>query len=308
MSTQRILLGQMSTPSTKVLADVRSLAGVAARAPQWVAGALVLALGVRAAYLVTDLAGVNKTALPPETAVALAPTVSRVDVPALLAANLFGSAQRSTASGPAPITQMPLVLVGVLSASDPKKGYAILGASAADAKLYQTGATLPGGGSLFEVHTDRVLISVNGSIEALLMPRQTAPAAEPPPAANKAPTETLGGLLQQNPGVIPDIIRPQVVVNDGKQLGFRAMPGPNRKAFDSLGLKPGDLVTAINGTPLTDPAIGRQVFASLSGNSSARLTVVRGDQKQDITIDVAQAQAELLKARNSHATPPDDAP
>jgi hypothetical protein len=66
------------------------------------------------------------------------------------------------------------------------------------------------------------------------------------------------------------------------------------------------LVTAINGTPLTDPAIGRQVFASLSGNSSARLTIVRGDQKQDITIDVAQAQAELLKARNSQITPQED--
>ena len=86
------------------------------------------------------------------------------------------------------------------------------------------------------------------------------------------------------------------------------MPGPNRKAFDSLGLKAGDLVTAINGTPLTDPAIGRQVFASLSGSSNARLTIVRGDQKQDLVIDVAQAQAEMLKARNSHLTPPDDAP
>jgi len=296
----------MSTPSSNVLTDVRSLAGLAARAPQWVAGALVLALGVRTAYIVTDLAGATKTTLPPETALPTAPTVPRVDVPGLLAANLFGSAQPNGNTGPAPITQMPLVLVGVLAAGDPKKGSAILGASAADAKLFQVGATLPGGGNLFEVHPDRVLISVNGSIEALLLPRQTSPAAEPPPTASKAPTETLGGLLQQNPGVIPDIIRPQVVVTDGKQLGFRAMPGPNRKAFDSLGLKPGDLVTAINGTPLTDPAIGRQVFASLSGNSNARLTIVRGDQKQDITIDVAQAQAELLKTRNSQITPPED--
>jgi len=215
MSTQRILLGHMSTPSSTVLTEVRSLAGLAARAPQWVAGVLVLALGVRTAYIVTDLAGANKTALPAETAQPAAPTVPRVDVPALLAANLFGSAQHNASSGPAPITQMPLVLVGVLAAGDPKKGYAILGASAADAKLYQVGATLPGGGSLFEVHKDRVLISVNGSIEALLLPRQTAPAAETPPPASKAPTETLGGLLQQNPGVIPDIIRPQVVVNDG---------------------------------------------------------------------------------------------
>ena len=39
---------------------------------------------------------------------------------------------------------------------------------------------------------------------------------------------------------------------DGKLRGMRVYPGTNAQAFNRLGLRPGDLVTAINGTTLDD--------------------------------------------------------
>jgi general secretion pathway protein C len=87
-----------------------------------------------------------------------------------------------------------------------------------------------------------------------------------------------------------------VVLADGRQKGFRVFPGPNRNAFNKLGLRPGDLVTAINGTNLDDPSVGKDVFASLSTAATAKLSVVRDGRAQDVSIDIAQAVAEAERA------------
>src|SRR5262249_25703689 len=68
----------------------------------------------------------------------------------------------------------------------------------------------------------------------------------------------------------------------------RVYPGRNRQAFTRLGLRPGDLVTAINGTPLDDPARGQEIFSTLGSSSEARVTVMRNGKQQDLTLNMAQ--------------------
>ena len=74
--------------------------------------------------------------------------------------------------------------------------------------------------------------------------------------------------------------------------GFRVYPGRNRPAFMRLGLRPGDQVTAINGTPLDDRDRGEQILRTLSSSSEARVTVIRGGQQQDLTLNLAQVAQE----------------
>ena len=58
-------------------------------------------------------------------------------------------------------------------------------------------------------------------------------------------------------------MRPQPVFAGGKMRGFRVYPGANRQAFARLGLRAGDLVTAINGTPLDDQDRAQEIFGTL---------------------------------------------
>lgn len=58
-------------------------------------------------------------------------------------------------------------------------------------------------------------------------------------------------LAADGGGTITQILRPQPVFADGHQRGYRVYPGPDRAQFAKLGLMPGDLVTAVNGTPST---------------------------------------------------------
>ncbi|HEY6482308.1 MAG TPA: type II secretion system protein GspC [Steroidobacteraceae bacterium] len=284
-----------------------------ARGPRIATWILALALGVQAAIIVTNLAG---SGAPKPTAAALASTPATntsVNVAAIVNTHLFGKPPVSAASqdaAHAPQTAIPLVLTGIIAADDPRDGLAILGQNAASAKVYAVGDSVPGGAKLHSVYTDRVVIEHDGNLESLALPRQVQSGAPPPSAAalqTQAPVlERMRKLISEDPGLMADIMRPQPVFAQGKQKGYRVYPGRNREAFTRLGLHPGDLVTAINGTPLDDPSRGAEIFRTLGSSSEARITVERSGQQQDLTLNIAQVAQEAEALAGAQGTTPAD--
>ncbi|MBK7249921.1 MAG: type II secretion system protein GspC [Gammaproteobacteria bacterium] len=288
---------------------------VAGRAPQIVAWVLVVALGVQAALILTNLAGAggptSKRAPAPVTGQA---PVRGIDLAALVNAHLFGvPAAAGSQTGSAPQTTMSLVLAGVLAEDDPLKGYAIVGESAASAKLYAVGDTIPGGARLHSIYSDRVLIDRGGVIESLSLPRQSTggapvtsqPGAPPPAASAGSPVfERMRRLVDENPSAVADIMRPQPVFAQGRQRGYRVYPGRNRAAFVQLGLRPGDLVTAINGTPLDDAARSMEIFRTIGSQPEVRVTLSRNGRQQDLVLNMTQAEQAAEQLAGSEGANP----
>jgi general secretion pathway protein C len=265
------------------------------RAPRLATWALALALGVQAALIVTDLAGAGR---PARAAAPPAALRSRfTDVAAVTNAHLFGVAPVAAPSDAnAPQTSMPLVLTGIIAANDPQNGLAILGQTAQTAKVHAVGDTVPGGARLHSVYIDRVIIDRNGQLESLVLPRQSSSAA-PAPSAASLPTrspviERMRKAFTEQPGLIADLLRPQAVMDGDRVRGFRVYPGRNRMAFARLGLRPGDEVVAINGTPLDDQDRGQAILNTLGTSPEARVTVIRNNQQQDLTLNIAQVAQE----------------
>jgi general secretion pathway protein C len=288
----------------------RSLA--IAHGPQIATWALAIALGVQAALILTSLAAAGRKPKPQNgpPPVPLAAQNHTVNVAAVTGAHLFGAPPVQAAAAEdaanAPQTSMPLVLTGIISADDPNNGLAILGENAAAAKVYAVGDNIPGNAKLHSVYGDRVVIERNGRLESLMLPRQTQGGPAPPPSTSALQTESpvfdrMRKLITEEPGLVADVMRPQPVFAQGKQKGYRVYPGRNRQAFMRLGLRPGDLVTAINGTPLDDPARGQEIFRTLGSASEARVTVVRNGQPQDVTLDMAQVAQEAEAATGGQA-------
>ena len=75
-------------------------------------------------------------------------------------------------------------------------------------------------------------------------------------------------------------------------------PGANRQAFARLGLRAGDLVTAINGTPLDDKDRAQEIFGTLSSSTEARVTIRRANRQQDLVLNLAQVAAEADQLGN----------
>src|SRR5579863_795897 len=281
-------------------ASDRWRARLLAEGPRLATWVLALALGVQAAFIVTDLAGSGRAAH--------APGVARgrfqahfADVAAITNAHLFGSAPVARLDDAnAQPTNIPLVLTGIIAGNDPLSGLAILGPTAQTAKVHAVGDLISGGVKLHSVYSDRVIIDRNGQLESLTLPHQVNSTA-PAPSAAALPTqspviERMRRALTEQPGLLADLLHPQAVIEGDKVKGFRLFPGRNRLAFARLGLRPGDEVIAINGTPLDDQERGQAILNTLPNSSEARVTLIRNNQQQDIVLNIAQVAQEAETA------------
>jgi len=279
-----------------------------ARAPRWVTAALVVLLGVRAATLVASLSSAPATA-PGASPPPPAATRNVVDVPSILRANLFGQGAPAPGTGNAPVTTMALVLAGVIADVDEKHGFAMLGTSATDIRVYRVGDSLPGGARLSAVLVDRVLLDRGGSIEALMIPRVTAgtagPLVGPPPPPPGSSVARVQQVLRNNPALVNQVIQRQPVISaEGKLRGLRVYPGSNAPAFNRLGLRPGDLVTAINGTTLEDQTRSEEIFNSLNGAAEARVTVIRNGSPLELHLNLAELASEAERLNQGPGVEP----
>lgn len=262
------------------------------RLPFW----LSVILGVLIAW---TLAQLTWALLPRPQSVA---PIYKTSVPATPAANLdaaaalhlFGVAGGNAVTN-APETTLNLTLSGVVAANpDMKQSLAII-ASNGVGQMYAVGAQLPGGARLQSVYPDHVLLNLNGRTQTLSLPKFsgssgaadagfTTPGLPPVVYGRSLPaTQNLMQLrneLVSHPERLMDMMRAMPVMEDGKLTGYRVFPVGNSDAFSKLGLDPGDVVTAVNGIPLDNPAQSLQVLNNIRTSDQVSITFIRNGQQQ----------------------------
>lgn len=282
--------------------------------PKLVSLALAALIAVELARIAISLLGGGPVKSPQPVLAGGAPLAQHagLDVQSVVSAHLFGIA------APDPSTQDPanapqstanLVLAGTIATQDPKHGVAII-SDGGPSKVYSVGDNV-GGASLHSVYLDHVILDRNGQLETLLLPRQMDSGMRAPPVVRRtggdartvAAVDNIRRLVQQDPSLLDQVMRtvPSYDNAAGRLRGFRAYPGRNRQIFSKLGLRPGDLVTAINGTPLDDPQRSQDVFNTIQTSDHATVTIERGGQKQEITLNIAQVAAQATKELDGDA-------
>jgi len=229
---------------------------------------------------------------------------SGADIQTVVSAHLFGVPPPATQDeGNAPQSSANLLLAGTIATQDPKHGVAIISDGGAPSKVYSVGDRI-GGASLHSVYLEHVILDRGGALETLLLPRQLPPGraaiARRTPGGDPrtvAAVDNIRKMVQQDPNILDQVMRTVASYDNaaGKLRGFRAYPGRNRAIFSKLGLKAGDLVTAINGTPLDDPQRSQDVFNTIQTSDHVTVTIERGGQRQDITLNIAQVAAQATK-------------
>jgi len=275
--------------------------------PRWVSLALAALIAVELARIAISLLGGEPVKSPQQIAPMTLPGTRKpgVDIQSLLSAHLFGIATADPSTqdpANAPRSTANLVLAGTIATQDPKRGVAIV-SDGGPSKVYAVGDNI-GGASLHSVYLDRVILDRGGTLETLLLAR-LLPSDRGRPAARRsrvdprtvAAVDNIRHMVQQDPGILDQVMRVVASYDNvaGKLRGFRAYPGRNRAIFSKLGLKPGDLVTAINGTQLDDPQHSQEVFNTIQTSDRVSVTIERGGQKQEITLNIAQVAAQATK-------------
>lgn len=255
----------------------------AARLPLLASVLLVLLIAWQLATITWTLLAPQPASAPAVNAPAAAPAI---DPQRIADRHLFGTADAQaapTAAVDAPETRLDLTLRGIAS-SGTASARALIAGPDNEEKVYAVGAEVPGGARVHEIRPEYVLLNRRGTLETLRLPKLSG--GEGTARAEATATATAVDNLRDQAAAdqLVEVVRPQAVMVNGELRGFRLYPGRDRQRFAALGLRAGDLVTAVNGVQLTDPSQGLDAMRALTGGMEVTLTVQRGDEVENIIV------------------------
>ncbi|HZP66149.1 MAG TPA: type II secretion system protein N [Rudaea sp.] len=212
----------------------------------------------------------------------------------------------------APATTLKLMLRGTFALADPKQGIAIVADEQGAEHAYRVGDDVGGGAKLTEVYPDHVVLSHEGAAETLRLPRPEEHVPEMPDrnrqnlagtsgkAASVPPTfvppqMAHGALdwsaaqkrLQIDPQELAKQVHVEFVFESGKIAGARLSGGGKiGELMNRAGLKPDDVVTAVNGTPLAGLSDPQRFRDNLKDAQNLQVTVLRGGKPATLTVNL----------------------
>lgn len=210
-------------------------------------------------------------------------------------------------------SRLPLLLRGVVSSSDDGLGYAMI-EHGGEQVVYAVGDALPVQGRvlLAKVLPSRVVIDNNGSYELLLLFEENdlmrqaadsrpvavsmtgtrAPAGEAGQSTVAVEKPTLAAQyrdrLYSDPQSLAEVVQVAPVRSGADLVGYRLSPGRAGDDFAALGFEAGDVVTAINGLSLSDPANTLRLYQAMRDERSAVFELQRDGSELVLSVQLPE--------------------
>lgn len=210
----------------------------------------------------------------------------------------------------APQSNLPLVLRGIVAVTDAGLGQAVI-EHKKNQDLYRVGDELPGGSrvELAKVMPEQVVIDNGGRYELLRLFEEgnnlaaRLPAASATDASRRTSRKTgarskevsvnsseiaaqYRERLYSDPQSLTDLVSLSVVREGSQTIGYRLSPGPEAQAFQALGFRRGDLVTAVNGKSVAELANITGLYDDMRSAEEVVFELSRGDEELMITLDL----------------------
>lgn len=215
--------------------------------------------------------------------------------------HLFGQAPKAIQQNAATIqaSSLGLKLEGIIAGAKPPLVMLRVGS---EVRLLQVGDQVTTQVKISAIEPDRVLISNQGRLEAIAFPKPVGLNQAPPPSASgvvsmgqsasapyQAATAVRADVAQvmQNPQSLMRFVTVAPLQDGGALKGYALRPVPGQEAFmQQLGLEPGDVLTSVDGMPVTDPALLPRVMPLLSSGQPLNVMLERGGQPMSVTINL----------------------
>lgn len=211
-------------------------------------------------------------------------------------------------------TRLPLTLTGIVALTEDGLGSAVIRVNGAE-QVYAVGDSLPASGqvTLAKVMPQTIVIDNNGTYELLTLyegvglvvpttPSRARPATQPnraigaprpeaqAPIASEAERSEVAQryrrALYESPEALASLLTVSPVQADGAIIGYRISPSKERAAFDALGFKTGDVVTAVNGLSLSDTTNTLKLYTLMKEATEATFDMTREGGNVTINVDL----------------------
>ena len=233
--------------------------------------ALIVALGIQAARLVWAIA----TPLGPVGDWRGGAVVPPADMALLSRFDPFGRLGASDV--PVAASSLPIKLFGVRLDAATGQGSAIMAGPDGIQNSFSPGDAVMPGVFLKLVAFDSVTIDRGGALEQVFLDQSVPPRAV---VGGAAPTvDATAVAIAPSPSLIPGVTLSVPSANGVTVSGDAANP-----AFRASGLQPGDVVTAVNGSPVRQGTQIDRVLAAPSETGITALTVTRAGQTLTVNV------------------------
>ncbi len=233
---------------------------------------------------------INQAVTKPET---------RTSLSAVPSFHVFGEADKEPVAIDQPIeapeTRLQLELTGLFASSDPDKSLAIISQKNGKDEAYRIGDSLPGNATLHEIYADRVILRRLGKLETLRL-KEPAEKIEIGRTSTATTTDNrddtshtspmlrdMQEMYKNDPQQLFQQLRITPVTEDGKITGYRFSHN-NREFMKEIGLTTEDIITAVNGIPVTDSGKLFAMMKDADQLGELNLTILRDGQTQDLFI------------------------
>lgn len=195
-----------------------------------------------------------------------------------------------------------VTVVGVIASERDDRGVVLLrrGSSSSDAKAYTAGQSIDGM-QIKRISRDFVFFKIGDRIEKVRVGENVEGAlSDSAPAVSGF--DGAGFEKQGNRVVMTSALREHLVKSelgkilmqaaavpyfaDGELRGFRFWEIDKGSVFDQVGLKDGDIITIVNGQPLTDVANTLKLLNALKQEPRVDVTYLRDGVEQSLEIVV----------------------
>jgi general secretion pathway protein C len=249
---------------------------------------------------------VVKPPLPPLVLTPQTPTPQQntFSLQPLLAAHLFGQVSQELTGGRLdnlPISSLNLVLTGVIASAS--GGYALISVNGQPQEPFGIGQTVTGNAVLQAVYPDRVVIQRNGVLESLMLEgaEKTPMDQSTPPAATYRPPATSDNIVQETGANrytvereqlaaqmrTPDFLR-QATMVPSKGGGFQVQQIQAGSLYEKLGLRAGDVIKSVNGTPINSAEDAIRLYQQIPNVGAVQMEIVRGGKPEQLYYQFAQ--------------------
>jgi len=222
--------------------------------------------------------------------------------------HLFGNAKKHVLVQQkvidAPETRLRLDLKGVFASTKANEALAIIASSKGKDKTYRIGDKVVGGAVLHAVYDDRVILKRNGKLETLSLPKSKVDSktfySKPsvnntrasannvisslPSQSQSQQLRKMRDTLLNDPAKIWQQIRINPVMKNGQVQGY-TLAHNDQKLMKALNLRKTDIITAVNGQSLSDPATLYGLMGSISDQPTLELSIERDGQPQVIRLN-----------------------
>ena len=96
---------------------------------------------------------------------------------------------------------------------------------------------------------------------------------------------------------ISDFFRPSMYFVNGELRGYKLYPGSVPELFSALGFEIGDLVTAIDRQPLTDPQNSFDFLNRIGSGETVRVAIERDGEAKELEVNSQRVSLEALAAQ-----------